>query len=116
MPATAEGIASRVSVPLCRRKRRRKNDAKNIRSWEQPATRRKPTTERTYLLTFLCSGGISSVRGPAADAPRPSALHDLLRAHERGTPKRVADFTPSEIGAAPARQVLRTRMVEVGDA
>jgi hypothetical protein len=38
------------------------------------------------------------------------------RALVRGTPKRVAGFTPSEIDAAPARQVLRTRVVEVGDA
>jgi hypothetical protein len=34
----------------------------------------------------------------------------------RGTPKRVVDFTPGEIEAAPARQVMRTRVVEVGDA
>jgi hypothetical protein len=55
-----------------------------------------------------------SVCGSPADAPRRGTPCDLLRTPDRGTPKRVTDFTSGEIEAAPARQVLRTRMVEVG--
>jgi len=58
----------------------------------------------------------SSVCRSSAAVLRPRTPRDLLRALVRGTPKRVVDFTPVEIEFAPARQVLRTRTVEVGHA
>ena len=77
-----------------------------------------PQTNHIKNITsfFPCNGTISSVRGSCTLAPQPGAVRKLPRALVRGTPKRVAGFTPSEIDAAPARQVLRTRVVEVGDA
>jgi hypothetical protein len=63
----------------------------------------------TISALFPGGGGISSVCGSSADAPRSRAPSNLPHALDRGTPKPAADFTSGEIVAAPARQVLRTR-------
>jgi hypothetical protein len=78
------------------------------------ATDNSPQTNhiKTISCLFPCSDEILSVRGPAADAHLARALHDPLRAPDGETPTCAADFTPAEIAAAPARQVLRTRVVE----
>ncbi len=65
---------------------------------------------------FPCNGTISSVCGSRTVVPQTGRSAEPAGALVRGTPKRVAGFTTSEIDAAPARQVLRTRVVEVGDA
>jgi hypothetical protein len=77
-----------------------------------------PQTNHIKNITtlFLSNGEISSVRGGSADALRPRAPTSPLRALDRGTPRRACDFTTGENVAAPARQVMRTRVVEVGDA
>jgi hypothetical protein len=77
-----------------------------------------PQTNHIKNITtlFLSNGEISSVRGVSADALRPRAPTSPLRALDRGTARRACDFTTGENVAAPARQVMRTRVVEVGDA
>jgi hypothetical protein len=77
-----------------------------------------PQTNHIKNITslFPCTGTTSSVRGSCNTAPRAGAVLDPPGALVRGTPKRVVDFTPGEIEAAPARQVLRTRVVEMGHA
>jgi hypothetical protein len=71
-----------------------------------------PQTNHIKNITALFPS--SSACSSFTDAPQPRASEYPLPALDRVTPKRVTDFTPGEIEAAPARQVLRTRMVEVG--
>jgi hypothetical protein len=65
---------------------------------------------------FLSNGETLSVRGLSADAVRQGAPASPVRVLARRTLRCVCDFATGEIVAAPARQVMRTRMVEVGDA
>lgn len=80
------------------------------------ATENSPQTNhiKTTSCLFPCSDESSSVRRPADVAPLARALRDLLRASDGETPTCGVDFTGGEIAAAPARLVVRTRMVEGG--
>jgi hypothetical protein len=76
-----------------------------------PATDNSPQTNHIKNITplFPHTRKITSDYGSFTDAPRPRASEELPRALDRETSKRVTNFAPGEIAAAPARQVLRTR-------
>jgi hypothetical protein len=73
-----------------------------------------PQTNHIKNITPLSPCTRTTLSVCSRNAPQPRASGDLPQTLDRGTPKRVTDFTPGEIEAAPTRHVLRTRMVEVG--
>jgi hypothetical protein len=107
-----ETCRRQISTPARGRTQRQANTTSRCTTGNSPQTNHIKNITSLFPNTWENS----SVCRSSAAVHRPRTPRDLLRALVRGTPKRVVDFTGVEIEVAPARQVLRTRTVEVGHA